>query len=252
MAKRSLSQNFLIDQNIIDKIIRASMLCKEDSVLEIGPGQGALTKKIVAITQNFIAVETDSTLLPLLEGIRTIIHADFLQFDLSILKNVCKVISNLPYHITSKILKKLVLHKPFFSTWTLMMQKEVAMKLLDPLSTPLIYFLNYHYEIKIAFHVSPNAFYPRPSVDSTVVNFFPNNKALDPLFFDFLNHAFEHRRKLLLKNLTPYYSQILKCFKKLQIKESSRIDELTPKQIEDLFLCHSLYSTSTSNTPKAD
>jgi 16S rRNA (adenine1518-N6/adenine1519-N6)-dimethyltransferase len=236
MAKRSLSQNFLIDQNIIDKIIRSSMLCKDDSVLEIGPGQGALTKKIAAITQNFIAIETDQSLLPLLEGIAKVIHADFLEFDLSTLKSVCKVISNLPYHITSKILKKLVLHKPLFSTWTLMMQKEVAMKLLDPLSSALICFLNYHYEIKIAFHVSPNAFYPKPSVDSTVVNFFPNNKALDPLFFDFLNHAFEHRRKILLKNLAPYYPKILKYFEKLHLKESLRIDELTLEQIENLFL----------------
>ena len=231
MAKRSLSQNFLIDQNIIDKILRTAHLSKEDSILEIGPGQGALTKKIAEIAREFIAIETDGDLIPILQRIPKvkIIHADFLEFDLTPLKSM-KVISNLPYHITSKILKKLVLHKPLFSSWTLMMQREFADKLLNPLSGPLIYFLNEHYTIKVGFHVSPHAFYPKPSIESTVVTFIANDKPLDIQLLDFLTYCFEHRRKVLHKTLSAHYPNI-----DLGLSPSVRIEELTKEDIAKLY-----------------
>lgn len=241
MAKRSLSQNFLVDQNIIDKIIASAGLCPNDAILEIGPGQGALTAKMAPLANRLIAIETDSSLIPLLEPIKgsSIIHADFLAFDLETLCpfKPLKVISNLPYHITSKILKKLALHKELFSSWTVMVQKEFAEKLRSPMQGPLFYFLHYHYQIKSLFSVSKGCFNPRPSIDSTVISLIPNEEALDPLFFDFLTHIFEHRRKVLHKTLNRYYSEenVAKAFEMLNLPLSIRTEELAFKSVHALY-----------------
>jgi 16S rRNA (adenine1518-N6/adenine1519-N6)-dimethyltransferase len=196
------SQNFLIDNKIADRQIHYAKVTKNDTVLEIGPGQGILTRKLASLAKHVIAIEIDKQLclaLKHLENI-TLIHADVLSIDLTRL-NYNKIVSNLPYEIASPLTFKLLDHK--FDMAILMYQKEFARRFV---ATPgskdysrLTVASNLKATWTILEDVPPESFLPKPNVESSIVKALPlstryqikNNKLLERI----LKTIFSHRRK---------------------------------------------------------
>ena len=217
-AKKSLGQNFLIDQNIIDKIIDIVEI-KDKSVLEIGPGTGNLTKNILKKKpKRLLVVEKDNDLVKFLyknfDNQIKIINDDILKIDENNLDtNILTVFGNLPYNISTEILCKWILNikdKHFwFDQLVLMFQKEVADRIIAKFNTKnygrLSILSNWKLEIEKICDIKPSSFYPKPKIDSSVLllkpklNFFPLN---DPKNLEKLTRIFfMHRRKMLKK---PY------------------------------------------------
>lgn len=236
---KGLSQNFLIDKNILAKIVRSAEIKPGDTVLEIGPGPGALTQALLEAGANVFAIEKDRVLSRELARLQTpdsrlfSICADFLDFDLSSLSSGCfdtfKVVANLPYSITTPILEKLLSHHDLFSSLTLMVQKEVAHRMMansgckdfSSLSLFLQFYTTYH----SSFPVGSSCFYPQPSVDSTVIRF--DLRSLLPLpnpkpFFSIARRAFRQRRKMLTTSLKELYET--EKIQKALIQAGVRID----------------------------
>jgi 16S rRNA (adenine1518-N6/adenine1519-N6)-dimethyltransferase len=217
-AKKSLGQNFLIDQNIIDKIIDIVEI-KDKSVLEIGPGTGNLTKNILKKKpKRLLVVEKDNDLVKFLyknfDNQIKIINDDILKIDENNLDaNILTVFGNLPYNISTEILCKWILNikdKHFwFEQLVLMFQKEVADRIIAKFNTKnygrLSIISNWKLEIEKICDIKPSSFYPKPKIDSSVLllkpklNFFPLN---NPENLEKLTRIFfMHRRKMLKK---PY------------------------------------------------
>ncbi len=213
--KKSLSQNFLIDKNIIKKIAAAAAVSEKDTILEIGAGPGALTEELLALKAQVVAVEKDRTYAEHLlrfPGLK-VFEGDIRDFSLDSLKGdkKAKVVANLPYHLTSPILGLLLPRVDLFSTLTLMVQKEVALRMLAKPNTPdysaLTVFINFYTTPHYDFTVSRNCFYPAPKVDSSVVTLnlkesVQNFATLD--FFAFVKTAFQQKRKMLRGSLKSY------------------------------------------------
>jgi 16S rRNA (adenine1518-N6/adenine1519-N6)-dimethyltransferase len=187
--KQSLGQNFLRDPNISRKIVAAIRPRPEDVILEIGPGEGALTTHLLGRAGMLIVVEIDrrvvkylkeQVLPPLEAGAHpavTVLHQDILETDLSsVARQVghrLRIIGNIPYHITSPIIFHVLKHRTAVTDLTIMMQKEVARRLAATPGTKdygiLAVLCQLHTDVRMLFDVSPNAFIPRPKVTSTVV-----------------------------------------------------------------------------------
>lgn len=224
--KKGLSQNFLIDGNIIRKIVTSSEVQADDIVLEIGPGPGSLTQALLEAGAQVIAVEKDRVLAQALERLQTnenqlsIFCHDILTFPLqehlSSLASgqKAKVIANLPYHLTTPILTQLAPLKTLFSSLTVMVQEEVARRLTAQPGTSdyssLSVFVRFYTEPSYAFTVSHHCFYPAPRVNSAVVVLRLRQPPLNPEaaqgFFRLTRTAFEHRRKMLRASLKDLYS----------------------------------------------
>ncbi len=207
-------QNFLIDSNVANNIIRAANLEKCDEVLEVGPGKGILTKIIQLQVKYLTAVETDEMLSQQLNhffsfhGARNIeiINADFLKYNIP--NTEFKVISNLPYNVGTAIIQKILPLKNW-TTAVFMLQKEVIQRLAArPGSKAYSYisiFTSYYAGCKTLFDVSPRCFNPPPKVISSVIKL--TNKVPeppDPVFFDLVKHAFKTRRKTILNCLSSF------------------------------------------------
>ena len=221
--KRGLSQNFLIDANIVRNIVKTARVQSGDCVLEIGPGPGALTQELLKQGAHVIAIEKDARLAFELERLQIdnrlqVIHADFLEYPLQelIRSSPIKVVSNLPYHITSPILGKLCENASLFSSAWIMVQKEVAQRIVAQKNTKdmssFTIFLKTYCDASIAFKVSKNCFYPVPKVDSCVVELAFRKPIFDDpeAFLPFVRRAFQQRRKMLRSTLgireEPYAS----------------------------------------------
>jgi 16S rRNA (adenine1518-N6/adenine1519-N6)-dimethyltransferase len=214
VPRRGLSQNFLIDANILRKIVKVANLCPADCVLEIGPGPGALTQELLKTEARVIAIEKDpafaQSLCRLESGSRLqIIQADFLKFRLESLgEPALKVVANLPYHITTPILHRLCQDSRFLSKAWIMVQKEVALRMVAVPKArqmnSLAIFLQTYCHPKIVLSVSRRCFYPAPKVDSCVVelNFFPPPIKDLEKFHAFVRRAFQQRRKTLRSTLS--------------------------------------------------
>ena len=212
VAKKSLGQNFLIDKNIIDKIIDKIDITN-NNVIEIGPGLGALTEKIlVKKPKNFIIIEKDFELFKKLtikfqnKNIK-IINDDALKYDYSKLKNF-KLVSNLPYNISSKFLLKVIKLNNNFTDLIIMIQSELADKFNYKTGKMNKYkfIAEYCGSYKILFNVSPNVFYPKPKVNSKVVKFALNKKNINSQNLDyFLNSFFINKRKKIKSNKNILY-----------------------------------------------
>ncbi len=218
--RKSLSQNFLIDDEAAGRIVDHLRLSGEEAVLEIGAGKGALTGRLLDRAKKVMAVEIDRRLCNLLQrkfsgrGNLDIIHADILQVDLESLVspwNTCKVVGNLPYKITSPVLEILLKQKSLISLCVLMVQKEVAMRICaDPGSrnwSPLSIAIQLHSDLEILFHLTPGSFSPAPRVDSSVIRLTflsqPRVVLADrKLFFRVVRSAFQNRRKTVLNSLS--------------------------------------------------
>ena len=232
---KGLSQNFLVDNNIIAKIIQTADVQPGDQVLEIGPGPGALTKALLDRGAKVIAIEKDKVLSHELDRFQTpdqrlsTLCADFLKADLLNLPSPLKVVANLPYSITTPIIEKILDHPDLFSSFTIMVQKEVAKRMIaqsgskefGSLSIFLAFYTTYH----SSFSVSPSCFYPRPKVDSAVVRFDLRSQLFlkDPNpFFSVVRKAFQQRRKMIGTSLKKIYP--LSIIQEALLKSSSRID----------------------------
>jgi len=204
-------QNFLIDKNIANNIVKAANLTKQDEVLEIGPGRGILTKIIQPQVKYLTAVEIDNNLFHKLSNYialnnienTKIINGDFIRYNIPTTK--LKIISNLPYNIGTAIIQKILPLK----NWTcaiLMLQKDVSRRLIAHFKTKkygyISIFTSYYAESKILFDVSPKCFSPQPKVISSVIKLInKNQKQPEPLFFEFVKHFFSMRRKTILNCL---------------------------------------------------
>lgn len=225
--KKGLSQNFLIDGNIIRKIIEVSQVKEDDVVLEVGPGPGSLTQALLEKNAQVIAVEMDTILARELERLQTpskllsIFCQDILTFSShehlpKALKDQkkAKLIANLPYHLTTPILTRFCIEEDYFSSLTVMVQEEMGRRMTaQPNSkeySSLTVFLNFYTEATYAFTVSRNCFYPIPKVDSAIIVLKlkepPLNGEQAESFFKMTRTAFEHRRKMLRASLKPLYN----------------------------------------------
>jgi 16S rRNA (adenine1518-N6/adenine1519-N6)-dimethyltransferase len=244
--KKSLGQNFLIDNNILNKIIGLAVL-KNNNVVEIGPGTGNLTKKIIEQKpKNLILIEKDKTLFNNLKNELEkykkfqIFNDDILKFSLEkkIKKNSI-IIGNLPYNISSQILVKLIKFQkwlPKYKKLILMFQKEVADKILAKYDTSnygrLTLITASRLKITNFFNVSPNSFFPIPKVKSTVLVFEPiiNNdfKVKNIENLEKISHVFfSRKRKMINKGFKKLFNKPLEVANKININLNLRPSKLT-------------------------
>ncbi len=224
MFQKKFGQNFLIDSHVLEKIIRAAEITKEDCVLEIGPGIGTMTQYLCESAGKVIAVEVDKNLIPILtedtlagyDNVR-VIHADVLKLDLKQLiqeengGRPVKVVANLPYYITTPIIMGLFEAGVPLSSVTVMVQKEVADRMqAGPGSKDygaLSLAVQYYAAPYLAANVPPNCFMPRPNVGSAVIRLTLHEKppvevADERLLFQIIRASFAQRRKTLVNGLT--------------------------------------------------
>ncbi|HSW53592.1 MAG TPA: 16S rRNA (adenine(1518)-N(6)/adenine(1519)-N(6))-dimethyltransferase RsmA [Ignavibacteriaceae bacterium] len=213
--KKRFGQNFLQDENILNKIVREINPQSDDAIIEIGPGYGVLTQKLLSATENLIAVEIDNELT---ESLRerfpqlNLINEDFLKTDLSKLSTQTKklrIVGNIPYNITSPILFKLIENNKLIKDAVFMVQLEVAKRMTADRGTKdygiLAVVLKYFSETKLCFKISPNVFYPKPKVFSALVHIkfkeiiYPEEE--QKLFIQIVKAAFGNRRKTLKNSL---------------------------------------------------
>ena len=210
------SQHFLVDGNILDKIVKTAELSADDFVIEIGPGPGALTETLLHTGCSVLAIEKDkrlASLLTRLQGQRLHICAqDILQCPieehLQTLSKKAKVVANLPYHITTPILTKFLPLHIMISDLVIMMQKEVGKRCMALPNTKdygsLTLFIQFFADILSHFTIAPSCFYPKPQVESMVLHLRlrPTLPVKDPqLLFQLIHTSFQQRRKCLTTSL---------------------------------------------------
>lgn len=217
-AKKSFGQNFLVDENYVRKIIEAVDPRAEDLVIEIGPGRGALTERLLEKAGKVVALELDRDMVPLLrqkfESVQKfeLIDGDALNFDFEKLvkDGKAKLVANLPYNISTAILQRLIDQRAAFSEMVLMFQKEVVERITaQPGSGErgfLTVLVEAYLEAEHLFDVPPRAFRPIPKVDSSIVRLIPKEESgigiEDPkLFRQMLSAGFAQKRKTILNNL---------------------------------------------------
>ena len=259
--QKKFGQNFLIDTHVLDKIIDAAGITKEDFVLEIGPGIGTMTQYLCENAREVVAVEIDKNLIPILEDTLsdyrnvTVINQDILKLDIPALakeKNdgkPIKVVANLPYYITTPIIMGLFeSHVPVKSI-TVMVQKEVALRMQAGPGTKdygaLSLAVQFYAEPYIVANVPPNCFMPRPNVGSAVIRLTlhenpPTTVKDESLMFRIIRASFNQRRKTLLNGLnnSPEIAatkeQIQTAFEKLGFPANVRGETLTLKEFAAL------------------
>ncbi|MCH9630520.1 MAG: Ribosomal RNA small subunit methyltransferase A [Chlamydiia bacterium] len=209
---KRLSQNFLIDGNILNKIVDAASLSSGDLVIEIGPGPGVLTEALIAKGIHVIAIEKDRLYAEQLKrldkgNLLRVIQEDVLEVDLVPLLEgrKAKIISNLPYHLTSPIMGKILPLYDKIETIVVMLQKEVAVRMSSSPGSKnygsFSIFTQFYSDTEYLFSVSPNCFFPRPKVTSGVIRCIPKKTTSSfdkEAFFTFIKRVFSKRRKMLL------------------------------------------------------
>ena len=221
-TKKSLGQHFLVDGNIISKIVDSVCACDGDRVIEIGPGTGALTKWLVKRHADVHAIEVDERAIEVLKRDipdLEVHHQDILKTDLSLLvkqDGETVIVGNLPYYITSPILFAVLAQRHLFKEAIFMMQKEVAQRLVASPSTKDYGILSVQTQLmsspKLLFDVSPNSFNPPPKVMSAVVRLTfdrPSLPCTDKMLKTVVRTAFNQRRKKLSNSLKPVLGDVL-------------------------------------------
>lgn len=225
---KGLGQNFLFDDFFLSKIVDSADITSDDTVLEIGPGLGVLTTRLAEKAKKVIAVEIDQNIVPVLQKLTIaynnieIINKDILKTDLKEIlpeNEKVKVVANLPYYITSPIIMKLLTETSFISTIVIMIQKEVADRIVASPSTKdygaLTVAVQFYSDPKKMVTVPAGAFIPPPKVDSTVLRLdIPETPKYSPLcektFFKTVKSAFGQRRKTLANALSSAFNDFSK------------------------------------------
>lgn len=254
-AKKSLGQNFLKSKTALLAMVKAGGITKDDKVLEIGPGQGALTEKILETGAKIIAVEKDDRLIHFLEekfakelanGQFTLIHSDILEIDLKKLgfKTVdYKLIANIPYYITGLIFRKFLEGPVQPSKLVIMVQKEIADRVVarDKKESLLSLSVKAYGEAKKVMKVEKEHFSPKPKVDSAILLidniskvFFKDISEKD--FFDVIKAGFSHKRKVLIANLKDLFKgkDLHKIFQDINLSEKARSEDLSLEDWKNL------------------
>ena len=221
--KKKFGQNFIVDGNVIDKIIDSSLVDKNTMVIEVGPGAGSLTYKLCGAVKNVLCYEVDSSLKEILSSNLSgfsnydVKYCDFLTADVvSDLKGYSYdklfVVANLPYYITTPIIMKIIEDKVPVDKIVVMVQKEVGDRFKAVPGSKdygsLSVFLNYYFDVTKLMDISRNIFIPKPNVDSIVVSFSRKKSSYslknEDLFFKLVRDSFTQKRKTLRNNLRGY------------------------------------------------
>ncbi|MGI6295918.1 MAG: 16S rRNA (adenine(1518)-N(6)/adenine(1519)-N(6))-dimethyltransferase RsmA [Armatimonadota bacterium] len=220
--KKRLGQNFLIDRNVLDRLLEAARVTADSRIIEIGPGLGVVTKELASRAGRVVCVDIDSDMEPILREVLSdvpnaeVVIADFLKIDIDQFLaerggGCWGVIANLPYYITTPIIIKLIESKSNFDSIILMVQREVASRLKASAGGSeygsITVFVQYHCEVTSVMKVSRNVFYPVPDVDSELIRLdIRTTPAVDVadenMFFAIVRAAFGKRRKTLLNTLS--------------------------------------------------
>ena len=255
---KSLGQNFLINQNVVDEIVNSASISKEDLVIEIGPGLGTLTKQLLEKAGKVICIELDDRMVKILKDRFSlydnfeIINEDVLKVNLNKIiekeNKRCKIVANLPYYITTPIIMKLLEDRLNIESITVMIQKEVAERLIatpgEKLSGAITYTVYYHCESEKIMEVPPESFIPEPEVTSEVIKLNLRNKAPIEVknlqkMFQIIKVAFMQRRKTLLNALTngniiKNKQEAIEMFSELEINLNTRAEELTIEKFAEI------------------
>jgi 16S rRNA (adenine1518-N6/adenine1519-N6)-dimethyltransferase len=260
--QKKYGQNFLIDTNILESIIEVAEIGKDDCVLEIGPGIGTMTQYLCENAREVVAVEIDKKLIPILENDTlssydnvTIINEDILKVDINKIVqeknkgNPIKVVANLPYYITTPIIMGLLENHVPLKSITIMVQKEVAMRMQEGPGTKdygaLSLAVQYYAKPEIMFVVPAGCFMPRPNVDSAVIRLTrhecsPVEVSDEKLMFDIIRASFNQRRKTLVNGLhnasglNVTKEQVVNALHSMNLPETIRGEALTLSQFAEL------------------
>ena len=254
-AKKSLGQNFLKSKTALLAMINAGEITSKDLVLEIGPGQGALTEKLLETGAKVIAIEKDDRLIELLnekfkketdKNQFNLIHGDILELDLSNigLKNGnYKLIANIPYYITGLIFRKFLSGNIQPQKLVIMVQKEIADRIIarNEKESLLSLSVRVYGTVKKIMKVEKENFSPKPKVDSAILlvdniskNFF--KEINEEKFFDVIKTGFAHKRKILIANLKEKFGEndLLRIFQDIKIPEKARSEDLKLEDWKEL------------------
>ena len=250
--KKKFGQNFIVDENIIDKIVDSACIDSDTMVIEIGPGAGSLTYKLASKAKQVLCYEIDTTLKDILnETLKDynnvdIIFDDFLKRNVNEdLKNYeykkLYVVANLPYYITTPIITKIIEDEIPVGKVVIMVQKEVGDRFKAEVGTKdynsLTIYLNHYFDIRKVMIVSKNVFLPKPRIDSMVLEFNRKDKREDiknpSLFFKLVRDSFTQKRKTLRNNLKGYdLEKIEDVLKKYNMDLSIRAEQIS----SDIFI----------------
>ena len=259
--QKKFGQNFLIDPSVLERIIAAAGITKEDCVLEIGPGIGTMTQYLAEKAGKVVAVEIDKALIPILEETLfaydnvSVINADILKLDIRALaeeKNAgqpIKVVANLPYYITTPIIMGLFESGVPLESITIMVQKEVAERMQVGPGTKdygaLSLAVQYYAKPEIVANVPPNCFIPRPNVGSAVIRLTryqkpPVKVENESRMFALIRASFNQRRKTLANGLSTApelhlsREQVTEALEKMELPATVRGETLTLEQFAEL------------------
>lgn len=260
-ANKKLGQNFLISDEVINEIVEASQVNSTDLIIEIGPGLGTLTSKLLEKAGKVVAIELDTKMLKILQDRFflyknfVLLNADVLKVDLNTLiaenkgeLNNVKIVANLPYYITTPIIMKLLEEKIPVDSITVMVQKEVAERLTakpgEKLSGAITYTVDYYAEASKIILVDRNNFIPAPEVDSEVIKLKIRKEPVikvknEKIFFRLIKESFTHRRKTLANGLEKSglfknKEQIKDLLEKMNLEVNVRGENLSIAQFAEL------------------
>lgn len=262
-ANKTLGQNFLINQKVVDTIVESSNITKQDLVIEIGPGLGTLTKELLEKAGKVICIELDKKMIKILTDRFSlyenfeIIHGDVLQIRLNkIIKDEkeknsfqsAKIVANLPYYITTPIIMKLLEDRLDLESITVMIQKEVADRLIaipgEKETGAITYSVYYYSTAEGIMEVPKDSFIPEPEVTSKVIKLAlrkepPVEVKSRGVMFKIIKSAFMQRRKTLLNALTNTKvfmskEEGIRVLKELQLDENVRAEKLTLKDFAEI------------------
>lgn len=244
-AKKSLGQHFLTSTAAVHHMVTASQTQKGDVVLEIGPGKGVLTRTLLETGAHVIVVEKDDRMIPLLSetfsdkiegGQLTLIHGDILETDISLItqNRPYKVIANIPYYITGEILRLFLEHEHRPTSMTLLVQKEVAERIIakDKKESILSLSVKVFGTPSLVSIVKRGSFFPIPNVDSAIIKIEIGDRRYEiqdkNTFFTIVKVGFSHKRKILISNLKELYAKdtLSRVFAKLSLPEDVRGEDL--------------------------
>jgi len=250
-AKKELGQHFLKDRNIAAKIAGLGKISKGETVWEIGPGRGILTRELLEFTDKVTAFEIDEELYPLLEsefGNRiNLVKKDVLRVNWDEMRGdeKIKIVANIPYQITSPLIMKAINFRENVSVVVFMIQKEVAERLRAEPSCKEYSFLSiktqFYFDVKYEFTVKPHLFFPKPKVESAVVSLYPKAEvpelAEPEKFWEVVDTSFRSRRKTLRNNLKYILSneQVAELEKITEIDLVRRAETLSIPEFVDLY-----------------